>query len=128
MDLENNNNIYNNFGGGSSNNKINNKSSCRASLSISQKFSYEAYFASKKMNSPSVSDKSTNNDSLKRKNTYGNYGSSNNNSWGNNNNSWVNNTISFTLEVFNYTINEGKINSQVNYNIYTENKYKYTVD
>ena len=36
--------------------------------------------------------------------------------------------LSFILEMFNYTINEGKINNQVNYNIYIENKDKYTVD
>ena len=36
--------------------------------------------------------------------------------------------LSFTLEMFNYTINEGKINNQINYNIYIENKDKYTVD
>ena len=87
-----NNNNNNNFGGGSSNNNNNNKSSASASLSSSQKFSYEAYIASKKMNTPSTSDKSTNNDSWKSKSTYGNYGSSNNNnSWGNNNNNWGNN-------------------------------------
>ena len=57
------------------------------------------------MNSPSASDKSTNNDSWKRKSIYDNNGSSNiNNSWGNNN-------TSFTLEIFNDTINEGKINN-----------------
>ena len=40
------------------------------------------------MNSPSTSNKSTNNDSWKIKSTYGNYESNNNNnSWGNNNNS-----------------------------------------
>ena len=36
--------------------------------------------------------------------------------------------LSFTLEMFNYTINEGKINNQVNYNIYIENKDKYIID
>ena len=36
--------------------------------------------------------------------------------------------LSFTLEMFNYTINEGNINNQVNYNIYIENKGKFTVD
>ena len=87
-----NNNNNNNFGGGSSNNNNNNKSSASASLSSSQKFSYEAYIASKKMNTPSTNDKNTNNDSWKSKSTYGNYGSSNNNNnWGNNNNSWGNN-------------------------------------
>ena len=70
------------------------------------------------MNSPSASDKNTNNDSEK-KSTYGNYGSSNNNYvWENNNNNWGGSDISFTLEMFNYIINEGKINNQVNYHIY----------
>ena len=88
----NNNNNNNNFGGGSNNNNNNNKSSGSASLSSSQKFSYEAYIASKKMNTPSTNDKNNNNDSWKSKSTYGNYGSSNNNNnWGNNNNSWGNN-------------------------------------
>ena len=59
----------------------------------------------KKINSPSSSDKSTNNDSWKRKSINDNYGSSNiNNSCGNNN-------TSFTLEIFNDNINEGKINN-----------------
>ena len=88
----NNNNNNNNCGGGSNNNNNNNKSSGSASLSSSQKFSYEAYIASKKMNTPSTNDKNNNNDSWKSKSTYGNYGSSNNNNnWGNNNNSWGNN-------------------------------------
>ena len=40
------------------------------------------------MNSPSISNKSTNNNSWKSKITYGNYERiNNNNSWGNNNNS-----------------------------------------
>ena len=91
-----NNNNNNNFGGGSNNNNNNNKSSGSASLSSSQKFSYEAYIASKKMNTPSTNDKNTNNDSWKSKSTYGNYGSSNNNNnWGNNNNSWGNNNNSW---------------------------------
>ena len=63
------------------------------------------------MNSSSASDKSTNNDSWKRKSIYDNYGSSNNK------NSCENNNTFFTLEMFNYTINEGKINNKVNYNI-----------
>ena len=57
------------------------------------------------MNSQSASDKSTNNDPLKSKSTYDNYGSTNNS------NSLGNNNTSFTLEMFNYTINEGKINN-----------------
>ena len=90
-----NNNSNNNFGGGNNNN---NKSSGSASLSSSQKFSYEAYIASKKMNTPSTSDKSTNNDSWKSKTTFGgssnnnNFGFNNNNdNFGNNNNNWGNN-------------------------------------
>ena len=57
------------------------------------------------MNSPIASDKSTNNDPWKSNNTYDNYGSSNNKNCGENNNAF------FTLEMFNYTINEGKINN-----------------
>ena len=90
-----NNNNNNNFGGGNNNN---NKSSGNASLSSSQKFSYEAYIASKKMNTPSTSDKSSNNDSWKSKTTFGgssnnnNFGFNNNNdNFGNNNNNWGNN-------------------------------------
>ena len=90
-----NNNSNNNFGGGNNNN---NKSSGSASLSSSQKFSYEAYIASKKMNTPSTSDKSSNNDSWKSKTTFGgssnnnNFGFNNNNdNFGNNNNNWGNN-------------------------------------
>lgn len=36
--------------------------------------------------------------------------------------------LSYFLEMFNYTINEGKINTKANYNIYLENKDKFTVD
>ena len=89
----------NNFGG-SNNNNNNNKSSGSGSLSSSQKFSYEAYIASKKMNAPST-DKNSNNDSWKSKSSFPNYGnnnnnwgsSNNNNNWGssNNNNNWGNN-------------------------------------
>ena len=98
-----NNNNNNNFGGGNNNNdnnNNNNKSSVSASLNNSQKFSYEAYIASKKMNTPSTSDKNTNNDSWKSKSTYNNYGNSNNNNFGfnnnndnfgSNNNNWGNN-------------------------------------
>ena len=63
------------------------------------------------MNSPNASDKNTNNDLWKSKSIYDNYGNSNNK------NSWGNNSTSFTLEMFNYTINEGKINNKVNYYI-----------
>ena len=91
----------NNFGGSNNNNNNNNnKSSGSGSLSSSQKFSYEAYIASKKMNAPST-DKNSNNDSWKSKSSFPNYGnnnnnwgsSNNNNNWGssNNNNNWGNN-------------------------------------
>ena len=87
-------NNNNNFGGNNNsgfgnnnNNNNNNKSSGSASLSTSQKFSYEAYIASKKMNAPSQ-DKKTSNDSWKSKTTFGNYGNSNNNFGNNNNNNW----------------------------------------
>ena len=91
----NNNNSFggsNNYGGGSNNN---NKGSGNASsASGSQKFSYEAYIASKKMNNPST-NKTTTNDSWKSKTSFqtNNYGGNNNSSWGNNNNnnSWGNN-------------------------------------
>lgn len=36
--------------------------------------------------------------------------------------------LSFILEMFNYTINKGEINNEVNYNVYTENKDKYLID
>ena len=106
------NNNNNNFGtgsgnfGSSNNNNNNNKSTSNSSISRSQKFSYEAYIASKKMNAPSSSNKNNMNDSWKSKtsmSTYGNnnnswdnnnsYGNNNNNSWGNNNNNnnWGNN-------------------------------------
>ena len=108
------NNNNNNFGtgsgnfGSSNNNNNNNKSTSNSSISSSQKFSYEAYIASKKMNAPSSSNKNNMNDSWKSKtsmSTYGNnnnswdnnnsnsYGNNNNNNWGNNNNnnSWGNN-------------------------------------
>ena len=80
----------NNFGG-NNNNSNNNKSSGSGSLSSSQKFSYEAYIASKKMNTPST-NKNSNNDSWKSKSSFPNYGNNNNN-WGssNNNNNWGNN-------------------------------------
>ena len=35
--------------------------------------------------------------------------------------------LSFTLEMFNYIINEGKINNELNYNVYIENKNKYNI-
>ena len=95
----NNNNNYgnnNNFGtgsgnfGNSNNNNNNNKNTNKSSISSSQKFSYEAYIASKKMNAPSSSNKNNMNDSWKSKTTSSTYGN-NNNSWDNNNNNWGNN-------------------------------------
>jgi len=104
----NNNNNNNNYGN-NNNSSNNNKGSGSSSLGNSQKFSYEAYIASKKMNNPSSSDKNTN-DSWKSKttfnnnnnnfgsynnsnNNYGNnnYGNNNNNNWGNSNNYGNNN-------------------------------------
>ena len=35
--------------------------------------------------------------------------------------------LSFTLEMFNYIMNEGKINNELNYNVYIENKNKYDI-
>ena len=87
-------NNNNNFGGNNDSNK-NKSSSGSASLSSSQKFSYEAYIASKKMNAPSK-NKNTSNDSWKSKTTFvnnnNNWGNNDNNNWGNNNNNnWGNN-------------------------------------
>ena len=53
------NNNNNNYGNNNNNNN-NNKGSGSSSLGNSQKFSYEAYIASKKMNNPSSSDKNNN--------------------------------------------------------------------
>ena len=36
--------------------------------------------------------------------------------------------LSFSLEMFNYTINNGNINNEINYNVYLENKNKYMID
>ena len=36
--------------------------------------------------------------------------------------------LSFSLEMFNYTINGGNINNEINYNIYLENKNKFMID
>ena len=120
----NNNNNNNNFGGGSNNNNNNNKSSGSASLSSSQKFSYEAYIASKKMNTPSTNDKNNNNDSWKSKSTYGNYGSSNNNNnWGNNNNSWGNNNNNNNWGNNNNNNSWGNNNYGNNNNNYGGNNY-----
>ena len=108
----NNNNNYggnnnNNYGGSNKNDNNNNSSSTSSStLGKSQKFSYEAYIATKKMNNPNSSNnnnKYNNNDSWKSNNNYGsnnnswgnnnnnNYGNNNSNNWGNNNNNYGNN-------------------------------------
>ena len=83
------NNNNNNYGGNSNNNNLSNSTSTSSSLGKSQKFSYEAYIASKKMNNPSSSNnnnnnKYNNNDSWKSNYNNNNYGDNNNN-WGNNN-------------------------------------------
>ena len=96
------NNNNNNFGNNNNNNSSNNNTSS-SSLSSSQKFSYEAYIASKKLNNQSNNDKNKN-DSWKSNSTYNNYGNNNNNfgfnnnnygnnnnNYGNNNNNWGNN-------------------------------------
>ena len=36
--------------------------------------------------------------------------------------------LSFSLEMFNYTINNGNINNEINYNVYLENKNKFMID
>ena len=102
----NNNNIVNN---NNTNNSTNNTSASTkgSTLNSSQKFSYEAYIASKKMNNPGGADKnkknnindswksqsnfnnySNNNNNFGSNNNFGNnnYGNNNNNNWGNNNN------------------------------------------
>ena len=87
----------NNFGNNSNNNNSNKSTS--SSLSSSQKFSYEAYIASKKLNNPGANDKNKN-DSWKSNTTFGNNNNNfcfnnnnnwNNNNYGNNNNNWGNN-------------------------------------
>ena len=84
------NNNNNNYGGNSNNNNsLSNSTSASSSLGKSQKFSYEAYIASKKMNNPNSSNnnnnnKYNNNDSWKSNYNNNNYG--NNSNYGNNNN------------------------------------------
>ena len=110
------NNNNNNFGNNNNNatSSTNNTSSISKSstLNSSQKFSYEAYIASKKMNNPGGADKnkknnindswksqsnfnnySNNNNNFGSNNNFGNnnYGNNNNNNWGNNNNNFGNN-------------------------------------
>ena len=147
-----NNNNNNNWGnnnnnyGGNNNNDNNNKStstSASTSLGKSQKFSYEAYIATKKMNNPNSSNnnnnkynnndswKSNNNDSWKSNNNYGNnnnnnwgsnnYGGnndnygSNNNNWGNNNNNYGNNNNNWGNNNNNYGNNNNNYGGS-NYN------------
>ena len=109
------NNNNNNFGNNNNNatSSTNNTSSISKSstLNSSQKFSYEAYIASKKMNNPGGADKNknnNNNNSWKSQSSFNNYnnnnnwssssnfgnnnyGNNNNNNWGNNNNFGNNN-------------------------------------
>jgi len=113
------NNNNNNYGGNNNNDNNNKSTSASASTSLgkSQKFSYEAYIATKKMNNPNSSNnnnnnkynnndswKSNNNDSWKSNNNYGNnnnnnWGSNNyggnNDNYGNNNNNWGNNNNNY---------------------------------
>ena len=113
------NNNNNNYGGNNNNDNNNKNTSTSASTSLgkSQKFSYEAYIATKKMNNPNSSNnnnnnkynnndswKSNNNDSWKSNNNYGNnnnnnWGSNNyggnNDNYGNNNNNWGNNNNNY---------------------------------
>ena len=89
------NNNNNNYGGNSNNDNNNKSTSTSASTSLgkSQKFSYEAYIATKKMNNPNSSNnnnKYNNNDSWKSNINYGN-NNNNNNNWGSNNNYGSNN-------------------------------------
>ena len=120
------NNNNNNYGGNNNNDNNNKSTSTSASTSLgkSQKFSYEAYIATKKMNNPNSSNnnnnnkynnndswKSNNNDSWKSNNNYGNnnnnnWGSNNyggnNDNYGNNNNNWGNNNNNYGNNNNNY--------------------------
>ena len=120
------NNNNNNYGGNNNNDNNNKNTSTSASTSLgkSQKFSYEAYIATKKMNNPNSSNnnnnnkynnndswKSNNNDSWKSNNNYGNnnnnnWGSNNyggnNDNYGNNNNNWGNNNNNYGNNNNNY--------------------------
>ena len=125
----NNNNNYggnnnNNYGG--NNNNDNNKSTsastnASASLGKSQKFSYEAYIATKKMNNPNSSNnnnnKYNNNDSWKSNNNYGN----NNSNWGNNNNNYGSNNNNWGNNNNNYGNNNNNWGSNNNNNNYGSN-------
>ena len=131
------NNNNNNYGG--SNNNDNNKSTSTSgstSLGKSQKFSYEAYIATKKMNNPSSStnnNKYNNNDSWKSNNNYGNnnnnnWGSNNyggnNDNYGNNNNNWGNNNNNYGNNNNNYGNNNNwGNNNNNNYGSNNNNNY-----
>ncbi len=128
----NNNNSFggsnNNYGGGNNNN--NKGSGTTSSTNSSQKFSYEAYIASKKMNNPSQSNKMDNNDAWKSKSTYGNnYGGGSNDNWGNSSNNYNNNNNYGGNNNFgNYGNNSGSSwgntgNNYSNNNNYGNNNY-----
>ena len=112
------NNNNNNYGGNNNNNNsLNNSTSTSSSLGKSQKFSYEAYIASKKMNNPNSSNnnnnnKYNNNDSWKSNYNNNNYGDNNNN-WGNNN--YGNNNNNYGGNNNNYGGNNNNYGNNSNY-------------
>ena len=112
------NNNNNNYGGNSNNNNsLSNSTSASSSLGKSQKFSYEAYIASKKMNNPNSSNnnnnnKYNNNDSWKSNYNNNNYGDNNNN-WGNNN--YGNNNNNYGGNNNNYGGNNNNYGNNSNY-------------
>ena len=111
------NNNNNNYGGNSNNNNLSNSTSTSSSLGKSQKFSYEAYIASKKMNNPNSSNnnnnnKYNNNDSWKSNYNNNNYGDNNNN-WGNNN--YGNNNNNYGGNNNNYGGNNNNYGNNSNY-------------
>ena len=111
------NNNNNNYDGNSNNNNLSNSTSTSSSLGKSQKFSYEAYIASKKMNNPSSSNnnnnnKYNNNDSWKSNYNNNNYGDNNNN-WGNNN--YGNNNNNYGGNNNNYGGNNNNYGNNSNY-------------
>ena len=112
------NNSNNNYGGNNNNNNsLNNSTSTSSSLGKSQKFSYEAYIASKKMNNPNSSNnnnnnKYNNNDSWKSNYNNNNYGDNNNN-WGNNN--YGNNNNNYGGNNNNYGGNNNNYGNNSNY-------------
>ena len=116
----------NNYGGGNNNNNNNKGSGVTASTNSAQKFSYEAYIASKKMNNPSQSNKMDNNDAWKSKSSYGNnYGGGNNDNWGNSSNNYSNNNNYGGNNNFgNYGNNSGSSWGNTNNN-YSNNNNNY---